>query len=145
MINIKMINIADILPHRAPFLFIDGIEEFVPGEKLVAVKNITADEPMLVERFDGRKCFPATLVIEAAAQAALLLYHFSMVKSKKHPKYILGRISSEFFKTIYIGDKIFISSNADKLMHSGGYSTVTVKTQEEDKAIINLILGVDWR
>ena len=67
-------QIARILPQSYPFLMIDRVTAFQKGESLTAIKNITGNEWV----FDGQSCptgvFPETLLIEAAAQAAILFY-----------------------------------------------------------------------
>ena len=67
-------QIAQILPQSYPFLMIDRVVDFKKGESLTAVKNITGNQWV----FEGQPCqtgvFPETLLIEAAAQAAILFY-----------------------------------------------------------------------
>jgi len=67
---------ADIirrLPHRYPFLFVDRVIEMVDGERLVAIKNVTADEPFFEGHFPGRPIMPGVLITEAIVQAGGLL------------------------------------------------------------------------
>ena len=61
-------QIMEILPHRNPFLLIDTIEELVPGEKAVAKKNVTMNEPYFMGHFPGNPVMPGVLIIEALAQ-----------------------------------------------------------------------------
>jgi len=61
------------LPHRYPFLLVDRVVEFADGERLVAIKNVTADEPFLRGHFPGRPIMPGVLICEALVQAGGLL------------------------------------------------------------------------
>jgi beta-hydroxyacyl-ACP dehydratase FabZ len=67
-----MLTIEDVLrvlPHRYPFLFIDRVVEFDPGERIVAVKNVTVDEPFFAGARSGSLVMPGLLIVEALAQA----------------------------------------------------------------------------
>lgn len=66
---------AALLPHRYPFLFIDRVREVEPGQRLVAVKNITRNEPQFTGHFPERPIMPGVLLCEAMAQAGGLLVH----------------------------------------------------------------------
>jgi 3-hydroxyacyl-[acyl-carrier-protein] dehydratase len=61
------------LPHRYPFLFVDRVLSFVDGQSLVAVKNVTADEPVFTGHFPGRPVLPGVIICEALVQAGGLL------------------------------------------------------------------------
>jgi len=68
-------QIQRILPHRYPFLMIDRVIDLVPRERIVAVKNVTINEPYFQGHFPGLPIMPGVLIVEAVAQAggALLL------------------------------------------------------------------------
>lgn len=61
-------EIEAILPHRAPFLLLDTVEELVPGEYSVARKCVSANEPFFQGHFPGYKVMPGVLIVEALAQ-----------------------------------------------------------------------------
>ena len=61
------------LPHRFPMLLVDRVEELVEGEKIVAVKAVTFNEPFFQGHFPGRPIMPGVLIVEALAQAAGVL------------------------------------------------------------------------
>lgn len=69
--------IVDLLPHRYPFLLIDRVLEFVDGERLVGLKNVSANEPYFQGHFPGNPVMPGVLICEALAQAGALLAHRS--------------------------------------------------------------------
>lgn len=61
------------IPHRSPFLLVDRVLSCTPGERLTAVKNVTVNEPFFAGHFPGEPVMPGVLILEALAQAALLL------------------------------------------------------------------------
>jgi beta-hydroxyacyl-ACP dehydratase FabZ len=66
-------DIIQRLPHRYPFLLVDRVIEFVDGERVVAIKNVTANEPFFDGHFPGRPIMPGVLICEALVQAGGLL------------------------------------------------------------------------
>ncbi|HKK13110.1 MAG TPA: 3-hydroxyacyl-ACP dehydratase FabZ [Gammaproteobacteria bacterium] len=66
-------EILNQLPHRYPFLLIDKVVEFRPGESLVGIKNVTYNEPFFQGHFPQRPIMPGVLILEALAQATGLL------------------------------------------------------------------------
>ena len=137
-------QIAQILPQSYPFLMIDRGGDFKKGESLTAIKNITGNEWV----FEGQSCqtgvFPETLLIEAAAQAALILYHLSKIKEgEKHPRYILGKLQAEFKTAVFVGDQLEIKAYATKLLYTGGYSDVEITVNSSFVSKMLLIFGVE--
>ena len=65
--------IQRILPHRHPFLLVDRVTELVPRERIVAVKQVTVNEPFFAGHFPGAPVMPGVLIIEAMAQAGAIL------------------------------------------------------------------------
>jgi len=61
------------LPHRYPFLLIDRVLEVVPGESVVAIKNVTINEPFFPGHFPQRPVMPGVMIMEAMAQASGML------------------------------------------------------------------------
>jgi len=66
-------QIMGLLPHRYPFALVDRVLEHVPGEKAVAIKNITLNEPQFQGHFPGRPLMPGVLIVEAMAQVGGLI------------------------------------------------------------------------
>ncbi|HSU81896.1 MAG TPA: 3-hydroxyacyl-ACP dehydratase FabZ [Thermoanaerobaculia bacterium] len=68
--------ILSVLPHRYPILLVDRVLEMEPGKRIVAVKNVTINEPVFLGHFPGRPVMPGVLLIEGMAKAGgLLLLH----------------------------------------------------------------------
>lgn len=71
--NIDIHQILKRLPHRYPMLLVDRVLEFEVGKRVLALKNVTINEPFFVGHFPQRPVMPGVLILEAMAQAAALL------------------------------------------------------------------------
>ena len=73
--TLDIVDIFHILPHRFPFLLIDRVIEIQPRQRIVAIKNVTINEPFFAGHFPNLPIMPGVLIVEAIAQAggALLL------------------------------------------------------------------------
>ena len=70
-------QIQELLPHRYPFLLVDRVVEIVPDVSVVALKNVTINEPFFQGHFPSHPVMPGVLIVEAMAQAAGLLTQIS--------------------------------------------------------------------
>lgn len=133
-----MIDLQKILPQNYPFLMIDRITAFEKGKSLTAIKNITANE-----WWEGNsQTFPETLIIEAAAQAALMLHRMSLIKEGENPKYILGKAEAEFKQTVHIGDVLQIQAFATKMLRKLGYSNIVLLIKNDLIAHLRIFYSV---
>src|SRR5690348_13929522 len=66
-------DIQRLLPHRYPMLMVDRVLSWRPGVSIHAVRNVTANDPILAAHFPGKPILPGALIIEGVAQSALLL------------------------------------------------------------------------
>ena len=83
-------EIARFLPHRHPFLLVDRVVEFEPDKRIVAIKNVTWNEPQFTGHFPDRPIMPGVLICEAMAQAGGLLVHGSF-----HGGFSIEQLESE--------------------------------------------------
>ena len=72
-------EIRNLLPQKYPFLFIDRVVEFEEGKKIVCVKNVSGNEPVFVGHFPDFAIMPGVLIIEAMAQASIILPRIIMI------------------------------------------------------------------
>jgi beta-hydroxyacyl-ACP dehydratase FabZ len=109
----KMENILDIqtittfLPHRYPFILIDRVIKLDSGKDIVALKNVTINEPFFQGHFPTKPIMPGVLIIEAMAQAGGVLVIESMPKEMHGQSvYFLGMDKVRFRKPVVPGDQI---------------------------------------
>ena len=100
-------KIMNLLPHRYPFIMIDRILELVPGEKVVALKNVTINEPFFQGHFPGSPIMPGVLMIEAMGQAGAVLAAESLAEKERGSLiYFMGMNKVKFRKPVVPGDQI---------------------------------------
>jgi 3-hydroxyacyl-[acyl-carrier-protein] dehydratase len=98
------------LPHRYPFLLVDRVLELVAGQRVVALKNVTFNEPFFPGHFPHRPVMPGVLIIEAMAQAAGILA-FKTVKVVPDVNtrfYFVAIDNARFRKPVEPGDQLIL-------------------------------------
>jgi 3-hydroxyacyl-[acyl-carrier-protein] dehydratase len=103
-------EIKEYLPHRYPFLLIDRVESYEKDTRLVAVKNVTANEPFFPGHFPHYHVMPGVLIVEAMAQAAAVLSLRSLGHKNdgKWVYYFVGIDGARFKKPVVPGDTLTI-------------------------------------
>ena len=98
------------LPHRYPFLLIDRVLEYTKGESLVAIKNVTINEPFFQGHFPNHPVMPGVLVVEAMAQACAVFSFKTLDKLPgDHAVYLfVGIDKARFKRTVEPGDQLRI-------------------------------------
>ena len=99
-------GILDRMPHRYPFLLIDRIVEVVPRKRIVAIKNVTINEPFFPGHFPGAPVMPGVLIIEALAQAGAYLILDEIPDRASKLVYFTGIDEARFRKTVIPGDRL---------------------------------------
>ena len=108
--------IMKFLPHRYPFILIDRVLELVPGEEVVALKNVTINETFFQGHFPGNPIMPGVLIIEAMAQAGGVLVIESMPPERHgQPVYFMAMDKVRFRKPVVPGDQIIFKAKLLKL------------------------------
>ncbi len=102
--------IERIIPHRYPFLLIDKITEFVLDEKIVAIKNVTMNEPFFQGHFPGNPIMPGVLIIEAMAQSGGIMLLNGNEGFNDKLVYFMGIDKARFRKPVVPGDTLVIES-----------------------------------
>ncbi|MEN8244265.1 MAG: 3-hydroxyacyl-ACP dehydratase FabZ [Thermodesulfobacteriota bacterium] len=100
-------KIMQYLPHRYPFLLIDRVKAVVPGEKVIALKNVTINEPFFQGHFPGVPVMPGVLILEAMGQAGGVLAYESLDKQKAdNLVFLTGIDKARFRKPVVPGDQL---------------------------------------
>src|SRR5438477_3947948 len=99
--------IREILPHRFPMLLVDFIEE-LEADRVVGIKNVTANEPFFVGHFPDFPVMPGVLIVEAMAQVAGVLVLKSMPDRDKKLVLLVAIENAKFRKPVVPGDQLLL-------------------------------------
>ena len=102
-------QIQQLLPHRYPFLLVDRVIELVPEKSVVALKNVSINEPFFLGHFPAHPVMPGVLIIEAMAQAAGLLTQLSrrLKGDNGSPLFYLVKVdNARFTAPVVPGDQL---------------------------------------
>lgn len=101
-------EIREYLPHRYPFLLVDRVLELEKGESIVAIKNVTVNEPFFNGHFPDHPVMPGVLIVEAMAQAAGILGFKTMDKKPQDGSiyYFVGSDKLRFKRPVVPGDQL---------------------------------------
>ncbi len=113
-----LLDIQRTLPHRYPFLLVDRITEFVPGQRMVGFKNVTINEPFFMGHFPGHPIMPGVLILEALAQvSAILAYKSEALDPEKQIAYLMAIDGAKFRRPVVPGDRLQLE--VEVLKHKG--------------------------
>ena len=116
--QIDINRIKELIPHRYPFLLIDGIRTLTPNESATGIKNVSVNEPFFEGHFPDRPVMPGVLIIESMAQTAGCLVVVSLGKeSEGKLVYFMTIENARFRKPVVPGDRLVI--NVQKLRSRG--------------------------
>jgi len=123
-------QIMRVIPHRYPFLLIDRVLELEPGKRVVAIKNVTANEPQFTGHFPGRPIMPGVLMVEALAQAGAVA-----VLSLPHNRGKLALFAAidecRFRRTVLPGDTLRLEISVEKLARLFGRARAVASVDGE--------------
>lgn len=112
-------QIMERLPHRYPMLLVDRVIEMVPGKSIVAIKNVSMNEPFFTGHFPHHPVMPGVLIIEAMAQAAALFSFEDESEinpsNQKVAYYLVGVDGARFRKPVVPGDQLRLEVVADRI------------------------------
>ena len=110
--RMEVLEIMQHLPHRYPFLLIDRVLSCDPGKELIALKNVTVNEPYFSGHFPNFPVMPGVLIVEAMAQAAAILAFksFDLERSANSVYLFVGIDKARFKKPVTPGDQLIIKT-----------------------------------
>ena len=139
-------DIMERLPHRQPMLLVDRVLEMDPGKSIVAIKNVTYNEPFFQGHFAHHPVMPGVLIIEALAQAAALFSFADAgapnLASTKIAYYLVGVDGARFRRPVVPGDQLRMEVSADKLSRSICKYTALAKVDDQIAAEAKIMCAV---
>jgi 3-hydroxyacyl-[acyl-carrier-protein] dehydratase len=142
MLDIR--GILEHLPHRFPFLLVDRVLEIEKGKRIVAIKNVTINEPFFTGHFPHLPVMPGVLQIEALAQAAGILSFQTMgrVSDDRSVYYFVGIDKARFKRPVGPGDQLRLEVTIDRVARSiwkySGRATVDGQVSAEAELMCTL-------
>ena len=107
--ELRIAEIMRILPHRYPFLLVDRVVEVEREHRIVAVKNVTINEPFFAGHFPSAPVMPGVLTIECMAQAGAILGLLEEPDIENSVIYFMGIDGAKFRRPIVPGDQLRIT------------------------------------
>ena len=113
-------EILRYLPHRYPFLLVDRVVEMEEGRRVVALKNVTMNEPFFPGHFPHHPVMPGVLIIEAMAQAAGVMIKLSVPHDADRPVvfYLVKVDNARFSRTVVPGDQLRLEITHKRTMRN---------------------------
>lgn len=119
MVLMDIVQIKEIIPHRYPMLLIDRVEELTEGQRIVAKKNVTINEPFFQGHFPHEPVMPGVLIVEAMAQAGAVAL-LSLPQFKGKTAYFGGIDKAKFRKKVTPGDTLILEVEILKIKATAG-------------------------
>lgn len=121
-------ELVALLPHRAPFLFIDAVEAFQPGTSITAQYHVTGDEAFLAGHFPENPVFPGVIQLEAMAQAGAIAVLADQRYGGKLP--LFGGVEKVRWRRIVRpGDQLLLTVEIERLSARGGWGQGTATVE----------------
>jgi 3-hydroxyacyl-[acyl-carrier-protein] dehydratase len=138
-----IIAIMKFMPHRYPFILIDRILKLEPGNEIVALKNVTINEPFFQGHFPARPIMPGVLIVEAMAQAGgVLAYESRPPQEHGGLVYFMGLDHVRFRKPVVPGDQLILSvrllRQRGRVLKAAGVATVDDQKVAEAELIASI-------
>ena len=119
MTQLNIQQIKEIIPHRYPMLLIDRVEELIDGEKVIAKKNVTINEPFFQGHFPHEPVMPGVLIVEEMAQAGAVAL-LSLEQFRGKTAYFGGIDKAKFRQKVTPGDTLILEVEIIKVKSSAG-------------------------
>lgn len=145
MAEMDIYEVLKYLPQRYPVLMIDRVKELEPGKRIVALKNVSANEPHFQGHFPGRPIMPGVLILEAMAQAAGVLMFSAqgnVQQSERSVYYYVGIDNARFKKPVVPGDQLELEVTFERALRGIGKFGCVARVGGETVAEATILCSV---
>jgi 3-hydroxyacyl-[acyl-carrier-protein] dehydratase len=133
-------RIQQLLPHRYPFLLVDRVVEFEAHKSIVALKNVSINEPFFQGHFSGHPVMPGVLVIEALAQAGGVLTQLSRGTVADNKLFYLVKIdNARFSRMVVPGDVLELHVQIKRIIRTMTFYTCVARVGGEEVASADVL------
>ena len=136
--------IKKLIPQRFPFILIDKVLDVIPGKEALAIKNVTTNDIVLLGHFPDKPIMPGVAIIEAMAQAAIILFAAETKKEEvsEKPLYFLGSVKARFLHPVVPGDQLKIKVVNVRALPTGAFVSAEATVDEKKVSEAELIFSV---
>ena len=136
-------EVRKLVPQKYPFLFIDKVIELQKESRIVCLKNISGNEPFFAGHFPDFAIMPGVLIIEALAQASIILFKKSFDTEKDNDKvFWLASANVRFTKPVFPGDQLILEINTEKVISSAAIVKGIARVGEKIVTKATLSFGI---
>lgn len=132
-------EIQSVIPHRYPFLLIDRIVEIDPFKRIVALKNVTINEPFFQGHFPGAPVLPGVIIIEAMAQAGAVLLFREVPDRESKLLYFTSIEEAKFRRPVGPGDQLILEVSVIK--YKMGYAKLRGEARVDGNLVTEAIIS----
>jgi 3-hydroxyacyl-[acyl-carrier-protein] dehydratase len=144
MADMDIYEVMKHLPQRYPLLMVDRVKECEPGKRVVALKNVSANEPYFQGHFPSRPIMPGVLILEAMAQAAGLVVLSAGNTGAHHENlyYYVGIDNARFKKPVLPGDQLELEVKLERMLRGIGRFSCVARVAGETAAEAVILLAI---
>ncbi|QIZ77384.1 3-hydroxyacyl-ACP dehydratase FabZ [Ferrimonas lipolytica] len=139
MNSMEINEILEYLPHRHPFMLVDRVLDYTPGERLVARKNVSYNEPFFPGHFPQQPIMPGVLILEALAQASAILAFKTNGKQDNCLYLFAGIDNARFKRQVVPGDTLELEVVFQKERRGIGFFSARASVDGELAASCDLM------
>ena len=141
MLNFE--EVRELVPQKYPFLFIDKVIELQKESRIVCLKNISGNEPFFAGHFPDFAIMPGVLIVEALAQASIILFKKSFdTEQNKDKVFLLASVNVRFSKPVFPGDQLILEVDIEKVISSAAIVKGVAKVKDKVVTKATLSFGV---
>ena len=136
-------EVRELVPQKYPFLFIDKVTELQKESRIVCLKNISGNESFFVGHFPDFAIMPGVLIVEALAQASIILFKKSFDTDQNKDKvFLLASANVRFSKPVFPGDQLILEVDIEKVISSAAIVKGVAKVGDKVVTKATLSFGV---